>query len=79
MKRKHITGRELRQGAPEERLLPGESVLVRKRGGKTFELKRVDSGGKSFLEGLDRILADIPASGPRHRTNLAKIIISDRE
>ena len=79
MKRKHITGRELRQGAPEEHLLPGESVVVRKRGGKVFELKRVDNGGKSFLEGLDRILADIPPAGPRHRTNLAKIIIQDRE
>ena len=79
MKRKHITGRELRQGAPEENLLPGESVLVRKRNGKTFELRRVDNGGKNFLEELDRILAAIPMTGPRRRTNLAKIIIEDRE
>lgn len=79
MKRKHITGRELRQGAPEENLLPGESVLVRKRNGKSFELRRVDSGGKNFLEELDRILAAIPMTGPRRRTNLAKIIIEDRE
>ena len=79
MKRKHITGRELRQGAPEEKLSRGESILVRKRTGKMFELKRIDNGRKNILGELDRILAEIPASGPRHRTNLAKIIIEDRE
>ncbi|MGH7953302.1 MAG: hypothetical protein ACREFE_15505 [Limisphaerales bacterium] len=79
MKRKHITGRELRQGAPEENLLSGESLFIRKRGGKEFELKRIDNGRKSILEGLDRILKEIPPTGPRHRGNWAKIIIEDRE
>ena len=79
MRRKHITGRELRQGAPEERLTPGESVLIRKRAGKVFELKRVDAGGKSILEELDQIMAEIPPTGPRHRINGAAIIIEERE
>lgn len=79
MKRKHITGRELRQGAPEEGLAPGESILIRKRGGKEFELKRVDNGRKSILAELDRILQEIPVTGPRRRGNWAKIIIEDRE
>ena len=79
MKRKHITGRELRQGAPEENLSPGESIQVRKRTGKVFELKRIDAGGKSILEGLDRILAEIPSTGPRCSVDGAAMIIEDRE
>ncbi|MGH7989621.1 MAG: hypothetical protein ACREDS_05415 [Limisphaerales bacterium] len=79
MKRKHITGRELRQGAPEENLSPGESILIRKRAGKVFELKRIDAGGKSILEELDQILAEMPSMGPRHPINAAAMIIEDRE
>lgn len=79
MKKKYITGRELRQGTPEERLAPGESVLVQKRAGKRFELKRIDAGEKSILEGLDRILAEIPSAGPRRSVNLSRIIIEERE
>jgi hypothetical protein len=76
---KTITGRELRRGTPEERLMPGESVTVKKQGGKVFELKRVDIQPQSILEGLDQLLEDIPTSGEPVRTNLARIIIEDRE
>jgi hypothetical protein len=76
---KTITGRELRRGTPEERLLPGESIIVQKQGGKVFELKRVDVREKSILKGLDQLLHDIPNPGKPARTNLARIIIEDRE
>jgi hypothetical protein len=76
---KTITGRELRRGTPEERLIPGESVIVKKQGGKVFELKRVDVQPPSILEALDQLLEDIPNPGEPVRTNLARIIIEDRE
>ena len=76
---KTITGRELRRGTPEERLIPGESVIVKKQGGKVFELKRVDVQPPSILEALDQFLEDIPNPGEPVRTNLARIIIEDRE
>lgn len=76
---KPITGRELRRGTPEERLMPGESITVRKKGGKLFELKRVDVTEKSILKGLDQLLEDLPNPGETVRTNLARIIIEDRE
>ena len=76
---KTITGRELRRGTPEERLMPGESVIVRKQGGKVFELKRMDAREKSILKELDRLLKDIPDSGQPARTNLARVIIKGRE
>jgi hypothetical protein len=77
--RKTITGRALRRGTPEERLMPGESVIVQKQGGKVFELKRVDVQPQSILKALDQLLEDIPNQGQCVRTNLARIIIEDRE
>jgi hypothetical protein len=77
--RKTITGRQLRRGTPEERLMPGESIIVQKQGGKVFELKRVDVREKSILKGLDQLLEDIPNPGELARTNLARIIVEDRE
>ncbi|MEY2429073.1 MAG: hypothetical protein QOJ40_1958 [Verrucomicrobiota bacterium] len=76
---KTITGRQLRRGTPEERLTPGESVIIQKRGGKVFELRRMDPGEKSILKQLDRVLEEIPNTGERVRTNLARIIVEDRE
>lgn len=69
----------MRQGAPEETLSPGESLLVEKRGGKVFELRRIDSGKRSQMAELDKLLAEIPAEGAPHKTDLARIIIEDRE
>ena len=79
MAQKKISGRQLRHGAPEETLSPGEAVLVEKRGGKLFELRRIDSGRKSLTAGLDQLLADMPSVGPAVRTDLARIITEDRE
>jgi hypothetical protein len=60
-------------------LSPGESVRVRKRGGKIFELRRVDSGGRDILADLEQILEEIPSTGPAQIIDLARIIIEDRE
>ena len=79
MTKKHITGRQLRHESPEESLSPGESVQVHKRGGKIFELRRIDAGEKNLLDGLDNLLLEMPATGPAWRVDLSKIIIEDRE
>jgi hypothetical protein len=79
MTQKHITGRQLRHESPEESLSPGESVQVHKRGGKVFELRRIDAGEKNILEGLDKLLLEMPATGPAVRVDLSKIIVEDRE
>ena len=79
MATKTISGRQLRHGAPEEALSPGEMVRVKKRDGKTFELRRVDSGERDILRDLDQVLEEVPTSGKPHPTNLARIIIEDRE
>lgn len=76
---KTISGRQLRHGAPEEALSPGEFVRVKKRDGKIFELRRVDSGGRDILADLDQIFEEIPKTGPAHPTDLARVIIEDRE
>jgi hypothetical protein len=59
--------------------MPGESIIVRTQDGKVFELKRVDIRAKSSLKGLDQLLEDILHPGKPARTNLARIIIEDRE
>ena len=59
--------------------MPGESVIVQKQGGKVFELKRVDIQPQSILKALDQLLEDIPNLGEPVRTDLARIIIEDRE
>ncbi|HXI69406.1 MAG TPA: hypothetical protein VNN22_03505 [Verrucomicrobiae bacterium] len=79
MAQKHISGRQLRHGSPEETLSPGESVTIKKRGGKVFELKRIDGGEKSILEGLDKLLQEMPATEPACPVDLSRIIIEDRE
>ena len=79
MATKTISGRQLRHGAPEETLSPGESVRVKKRDGKVFELRRVDKGERDILADVDEIMEEIPRTGPAHATDLARIIIEDRE
>ena len=59
--------------------MPEESVIVQKQGGKVFELKRVDVEPQNILKALDQLLEDIPNPGEPVRTNLARIIIEDRE
>jgi hypothetical protein len=79
MASKRITGRQLRHGAPEENLSPGQSIVIEKRGGKQFELTRIDRGPTNFNEQMDRIFKEIPAEGKRVKTNLARILIEERE
>jgi hypothetical protein len=79
MASKRITGRQLRHGAPEEGLSPGQSLVIEKRGGKRFELTRVDKGPVNFNEQMDQIFQEIPAEGKRIRTDLARTLLEDRE
>ncbi len=59
--------------------MPGESMIVRKKAGKVFELRRLDVRGKSILKGLDQLLAEVPTPGKPARTDLARIIVEERE
>jgi hypothetical protein len=79
MASKRITGRQLRHGAPEENLSPGQSPVIEKRGGKRFELIRIDSGPANFNKQMDKIFREIPATGKRIKTNLARTLLEDRE
>jgi hypothetical protein len=79
MANQRITGRQLRHGAPEENLSPGQSLVVEKRGGKRFKLTRIDSGPVNFNEQMDQIFREIPAGGKRVKTNLARALLEDRE
>jgi hypothetical protein len=59
-------------------LAPGQSVLVEKRGGKVFELTRIDAGPRSINAQLDQLFKELPPEGPPTKINLASIIIEDR-
>jgi len=76
---KHITGRQLRHGSPEETLSPGESLTIKKRGGKVFQLTRTDSGGEDINAQMDQLFKDIPPEGPRVKTDLVRVLLQDRE
>lgn len=79
MASRRITGRQLRHGAPEERLSPGQSLVIEKRGGKRFELTRIDTGPVNFNQQMDQIFKEIPAEGKRFKTNLARTLLEERE
>ena len=79
MASKRISGRQLRHGAPEENLSPGQSLVIEKRGGKRFELTRIDSGPVNINEQMDQIFREIPPEGKRVKTNLARLLLEDRE
>ena len=74
-----ISGRKPKHAAPGENLKPGESIRIQKPGGKVFELRRVDQGQTSIIKHLEELIADIPNPGPRAKTDLARMIIEDRE
>jgi hypothetical protein len=77
---KRITGRQLRHGMPEENLSPGQSLIVEKRDGKRFELRRIDAGPVNFNEQMNQIFEEIPAKdGKQVKTNLARILLEGRE
>ena len=79
MPSKRISGRQLRHGAPEENLSPGQSLVIEKRGGKRFELTRIDPGPANFNKQMDQIFREIPPEGKRVKTNLARLLLEDRE
>ena len=79
MSSKRITGRELKRGAPRETLSTSESIVSEKRGGKRFELTRIDRGPANFNEQMDRIFQEIPAQGERIKTNLARMLVEERD
>lgn len=76
---KTITGRALRRGAPEEGLRPGESVMIEKKSGKLFELKRVDARPKSIVAAVDRIIEEVPIEGRRIKMDAVRVFLEDRE
>lgn len=79
MATKRINGRELRHGAPEKGLSPGQSIIIEKRGGKRFELTRIDRSPANFNEQMDRVFKEIPAEGDPAKTNLARLLMEERE
>lgn len=79
MTSKRITGRQLRHGTPEEKLSPGQSVVIEKRGGKKFELTRIDMGPVNFNEQMDQIFREIPPEGKRTKTHLTRMLLEERE
>ncbi|HEY1663503.1 MAG TPA: hypothetical protein VGI03_13880 [Verrucomicrobiae bacterium] len=79
MANKRISGRQLRHGAPEENLSPGQSLVIEKRGGKRFELTRIDTGPVDFNKQMEQVFREIPAEGKRVKTNLARTLLEDRE
>jgi len=76
---KTITGRDLRRGAPEEQLGPGESVIVEKKSGKLFVLKRVDAAPKSMVAAVDKLNREVPIPGGDSPTDLARLVVEERE
>ena len=76
---KTITGRDLRRGAPEEGLRPGESVMIEKKSGKLFELRRVDAKPRSIVTAVDKIIEEVPIEGRRVKMDAVKVFLEDRE
>jgi hypothetical protein len=76
---KTISARSLRREPVEERLSPGEAVRFSKRGGKKFELRRVDTERRSMNNAIDKILNEISIGGNLVKTDFAKILSEDRE
>jgi hypothetical protein len=76
---KTITGRDLRRGAPEEGLRPGESVVIEKKSGKLFELKRVDARPRSIVAAVDKIIEEVPIEGRKVKKDLVRVFLEDRE
>ena len=79
MSQRCISGRQLRHGSPEESLAPGQSVRIEKRGGKVFELTRIDTGPRNINAQLDQLFAELPPAGSRAKTSLAAAILKERK
>src|SRR5688572_30379431 len=76
---KRTAGRESRHGTPEENFSSGNSVVIKKRAAKNFDLTRIDKGTVNFNRQMDRVFRKIPARGKRVHTNLSHTLLEDRE
>ena len=74
-----MTGRDLRRGAPEEGLRLGESIMIEKKSGKLFELKRVDARPRSIVAAVDKIIEEVPIDGRRVKMDVVNVFLEDRE
>ncbi|MHB8523799.1 MAG: hypothetical protein ACYDH9_24010 [Limisphaerales bacterium] len=74
-----VTGRDLRRSNPEERLAPGKKLVVIKKGGKLFEMRRVDQGKRNMLAELNQIIKEIPIARDASSRQLSSIVLEDRE
>jgi hypothetical protein len=79
MAQQPISGRQLRHGSPEESLAPGESLIIKKRGGKVFQLTRTDAGKRDINAQMDQLFQDIPPEAPRTKTYVVRLFLEDRE
>ena len=60
-------------------MAPGEKLLVVKKGGKLFELRRVDQGKRDLLADLNQIIKEIPIVRHASSRQLSSIFLEDRE
>jgi hypothetical protein len=74
-----VTGRNLRRRSPEERLAPGDKLLVAKKCGKFFEMRRVDQAKRNMLAELNQIIKEIPIVRHASSKHLSSIFLEDRE
>jgi hypothetical protein len=74
-----ISGRDLRRRAPEKGLRTGESLMIEKKRGKLFKLKRVNLKPRSIVAAVDRIIEEVPIEGRRVKTDLVKVFVENRE
>lgn len=54
-------------------------MVIEKRGGKKFELTRIDMGPVNFNEQMDQIFREIPPEGKRTKTHLTRMLLEERE
>lgn len=75
---KTISNRAFKRGTHEERLAEGEALRVVKAGGKTFLVQR-ETPPVSMSKLYDEIMAEIPTTGTRQKTDLARWLSEEEE
>jgi hypothetical protein len=78
MNRKRRSGGAQRLRKPGETHASGQSPVKIKSRGKLFEPAPVGRRSKSMNSGLAKLFAEVPPTGERLRTNLARAIIEGR-
>jgi len=74
-----VTGRHSRRGNAAERLDTNERLVVATKGGKLFEMRRVDQRNRDMLAELDQIIKEIPIARDASSRQLSRIFLEDRE